>query len=305
MVYSELLHKISGHPEDPARLGLDLGLHSGIGEGLVSVGAVKVWLDGSGLGNTAARSDRPDSGRGDLVADPGALRELIIAADLSGWQVAVHAMGDTAVDLFLDALDTSASQRRLGSSSPRHRVEHGGLIRDDQVPRLAGHGILVATQPSFIAEFGDRLRETLLNDGRRVNESFRAASQLAAKIVVAGSSDRPVSSSTPLAGVQALVERRTDSGWLYGRDERLNVDEALRAYTYAGAYGAHLEHRRGVVLTGLDADFAILAEDPTRVDVDRIGDITVVGTILGGRPTNDPCGLLASMDSNRDDRSWR
>jgi predicted amidohydrolase YtcJ len=305
MVYSELLHELSGHADDTARLGLDLGLHTGIGDGLVSVGAVKVWLDGSGLGNTAARSDRFNAGRGDLVADPAALRELIVAADLSGWQVAVHAMGDTAVDLFLDALDISAPQRQVGDPNPRHRIEHGGLIRDDQVPRLAEHGIVVAIQPSFISEFGDRLRETLLDDGRRVDESFRAASLLGAKIVVAGSSDRPVSSSAPLAGVQALVERRTESGWCYGRDERLDVDEALRAYTHAGAYGAHLDHRRGVVQTGLDADLAILADDPTSIDVARIGEIAVVGTILGGRPTNDPAGILADMETHRDDGPWR
>jgi predicted amidohydrolase YtcJ len=305
MVYSALLHEIAGHAEDPARLGLDLGLHTGMGDGLVSIGAVKVWLDGSGLGNTAARSHRPDSGRGDLVADPDVLRELIVAADLSGWQVAVHAMGDTAADLFLDALDLSSSRRRLGSPSPRHRVEHGGLIRDDQVPRLAEHGIVVAVQPSFIPEFGDRLRETLLDGGRRVDESFRAASLLAANVVVAGSSDRPVSSSAPLAGVQALVERRTESGWLYGGRERLDVDEALSAYTHAGAYGVHLEHRRGVVRPGLDADLVILADDPTRVEVNRIGEIEVVGTILGGHPTHDPSGLLESMNHDRNDSPWR
>jgi predicted amidohydrolase YtcJ len=145
----------------------------------------------------------------------------------------------------------------------------------------------------------------LLDGGRRVDESFRAASLLAANVVVAGSSDRPVSSSTPLAGVQALVERRTESGWLYGSRERLDVDEALGAYTYAGAYGVHREHRRGVVGTGLDADFVILADDPTSVDVDRISGIEVVGTILDGHPTHDPSGLLESMNHDRDDSPWR
>jgi hypothetical protein len=301
MVYSELLHGLSGHADDQARLGLDLGLHTGLGGGLVSVDAVKVWVDGSGIGNTAATSDHADDGRGDLVAEPAALRDLIVRADLSGWQVAVHAMGDTAVELFLDALDVSAPQRRLGLLPRRHRIEHGGLIRDDQVPRLAAHGILVATQPSFLADFGDRLRETLLDGGRRVDESFRAASLLAAGVPVAGSSDRPVSSSAPLDGIQALVERRTESGWLYGGRERLDVEAALRAYTYAGAYGVHTEHRRGVVRTGFDADLVILANDPTTVETNRISDIAVVGTVLGGRATYDPTGLLAGVDDRRDE----
>jgi predicted amidohydrolase YtcJ len=301
MVYSELLHEIGGHTDDRARLGLDLGLHTGLGDGLVAISAVKVWVDGSGIGNTAAKSDQADGGYGGLVADPAALRDLIVEANMSGWQVAVHAMGDAAVDLFLDALDASAPHRRLGAPSPRHRVEHGGLIRRDQVPRLAAHGVLVATQPSFIPEFGDRLRETLLDGGVRVEESFRCASLLAADIPIAGSSDRPVSSSAPLDGIQAMVERLTESGWLYGGNERLSVEEAIVAYTYAGAYGVHAEHRRGVIRTGLDADFAVLADDPTTVDTQRIGEIAVVGTVLGGRPTHDPAGLLARATDIIDD----
>jgi predicted amidohydrolase YtcJ len=301
MVYSELLHDLGGHADDPARRGLDLGLHTGLGDDLVSIGAVKIWLDGSGIGNTAAKSDQVDGGRAGLVGEPAALRDAIVQADLSGWQVAVHAMGDTAVDLFLEALDLSAPRRRLGAPSPRHRIEHGGLIRDDQVARLAGHGVVVATQPSFIAEFGDRLRETLLDGGRRVDESLRVASLLAAGVPVAGSSDRPVSPSAPLAGIQALVERRTESGWVYGEGERLGVEEALTAYTVAGAYGVHAEHRRGLVRTGFDADFAVLAEDPTTVETQRIGEIPVVGTVLGGRPTHDPAGLLSGMADADDD----
>jgi hypothetical protein len=301
MVYSELLHALSGHPDDQAGLGLDLGLHTGLGDARVSVDAVKVWVDGSGIGNTAATTDHADGGRGDLVADPTELRDLIVRADLSGWQVAVHAMGDAAVDLFLEALDISAPQRRLGRLPRRHRIEHGGLVRDDQVPRLAAHGILVATQPSFLAEFGDRLRETLLDGGRRVGESFRAASLIEAGIEVAGSSDRPVSPSAPLDGIQALVERRTESGWVYGEHERLDVGAALRAYTYAGAYGVHTEHRRGVIRTGFDADLAILADDPTSVEAHRIADITVLGTLLGGAVTHDAAGLLAGLGESGDD----
>jgi predicted amidohydrolase YtcJ len=296
MVYSELLHGLRGHVDDPVRRGLDLGIHTGLGGDLVSIGAVKVWVDGSGIGNTAAASDKSDGGQGDLVADPAALRDLIVESDLSGWQVAVHAMGDAAVDLFLDALDRSAPQRRLGARSPRHRIEHGGLIRDDQVSRIAEHGVVVATQPSFITEFGDRLRETLLAGGSRVDESFRAASLLAAGVQVAGSSDRPVSPSAPLQGVQALVERLTETGWTYGAKECRDVEAALTAYTYAGAFGVHTERRRGSIRPGLDADLVVLAEDPTAVDTGMIGQIEVVGTMLGGRSTHDPRGLLRQLE---------
>jgi predicted amidohydrolase YtcJ len=300
MVYSELLHPIAGNADDPARLGLDLGLHTGLGDGMVSVGAVKIWLDGSGIGDTAARSNHADGGRGDLVADRSALHDQIVQAGRSGWQVAVHAMGDAAVDLFLDALDVleaeaGAGQRRLGNTTPRHRIEHGGLIRDDQVSRLASHGVFVATQPCFIAEFGDRLRETLLDGGRRVGDSFRVASLLAAGMAVAGSSDRPVSPSAPLAGIQAMVERLTETGWVYGDSGRVDLDTALRAFTLAGAYGVHAEHRRGMLRPGLDGDLVILADDPTTVEVARIGQIPVVGTLLGGRTTYDRSRLLEPL----------
>jgi predicted amidohydrolase YtcJ len=293
MVYSELLHELPRHNDDPVRRGIDLGVHTGLGDGWVSIGAVKIWLDGSGIANTAASTSKDDSGHGDLVGEPEALREMIIDAHASGWQVAVHAMGDTAVDVFLDALERCSEQPQLGSRAPRHRIEHGGLIRDDQVSRIARQGVAVVIQPSFIAEFGDRLRDTLLGGGARAAESFRAASLLSAGIALAGSSDRPVSTNSPLQGVQAMVERLTESGWAYGPAERLGVDAALSAYTYGGAYAARVEQFRGTLTGGRDADLVVLTDDPTKVQPECIGKVGVVATVVGGHPTYDPDGLFA------------
>lgn len=299
MVYSELLHELPRHIDDPVRRGLDLGIHTGLGDGWVSIGAVKIWLDGSGIANTAASTSKDDAGRGDLVGAPDALRAMIVDAVASGWQIAVHAMGDTAVDLFLDALEHSNVEPRLGTRPRRHRIEHAGLIRDDQVSRIASQGMAVVIQPSFITEFGDRLRDTLLGGGVRVAESFRAASLLSAGIALAGSSDRPVSTASPLQGVQALVERLTESGWAYGPAERLGVDAALSAYTYGGAYAAHAEQLRGILTGGHDADLVILTDDPTKVQLGCIGKIGVVATVVGGRPTHDPDGLFAENPARR------
>src|SRR5690606_32181220 len=144
----------------------------------------------------------------------------------------------------------------------------------------AAIGVCLVPQPRFITEFGDGMSEKLGAD--RTARSYPAASVLRAGAVLAGSSDRPVAPGAPLAIVQAFVERTTESGALYGPDERLSVGEALRACTAGSAeatgWGAH----KGVLQRGMLADLVVLGDDPHAVPTDRIGAIEVVATVLGG-----------------------
>jgi predicted amidohydrolase YtcJ len=286
MVYNELFHDLPHHPDDAARFGLDLGLHTGFGDARVRISAMKVWLDGAGSAGQAA-TDHDDSL---LVDDPRRLRRHVVAAHRAGWQVAAHAMGDHAVDLFLDALEEagpSAEVRRR-----RHRIEHGGLIRPDQLDRLRRLGVAVAIQPAFIPEFGATLARHFGAD--RVDWSIRAASLLAEGIVVAASSDRPVAPGAPLHGVQAMVERLTDGGEVYGAAERVSAETALRAYTAGAAYAAGFEHELGAITSRQLADLVVLDADPTVVETAEIGGIGVLATLLGGAATHDPGGLFAA-----------
>jgi predicted amidohydrolase YtcJ len=287
MVYNELFHDLPHHPDDPGTFGLDLGLHTGLGDDRVRISAMKVWLDGAGSAGKAAtgRDDDPDA---HLVDDPARLRRHVVAAHRSGWQVAAHAMGDRAVDLFLDALEEAGPVAEVRRR--RHRIEHGGLIRPEHLPRLRRLGVVVAIQPVFIGEFGDTLAHHFGAD--RVGWSIRAASLLGAGIVVAASSDRPVAPGAPLLGVQAMVERLTASGATYGADERVTAADALCAYTRGAAYAAGVEDRVGTVTAGRLADLVVLDADPMTVAAAQIAAVGVRATLVGGRAVHDPGRLL-------------
>ena len=266
MVHDAVLHQVRAHADDAVEQGLDLGLRTGVGDGWLEVGAMKIWVDG------AAGNDFDDS--------PEALRRSIVSGARGGWQVAAHAMGDRAVDLVLDALDEAGTR----PDGRPHRIEHGASIRPDQVARLADMGVAVAHQPSFLPTFGDRLSAT--------GDAYRLRSLLDAGVVVAGSSDRPVAPGPPLTGMQAMVERLTESGASFGPDERVDARTALRAYTAGGASAAGRAHRSGALRPGFDADVVVLAEDPVSVPTGRIGSVEVLATLVAGRPAYDPGGLF-------------
>lgn len=265
MVHDVVFHDVRAHPDDAFDQGLDLGLRTGVGDGWLEVGAMKIWVDGM-TGN-------------DLDDDPAALRSSIVAGARGGWQVAAHAMGDSSVDLVLDALE-QAGRRCPGRP---HRIEHGASIRPDQVARLAAMGVAVAHQPSFVSTFGDLLR-TVVDE----RDGLRLRSLLEAGVVVAGSSDRPVAPGSPLAGMQAMVERVTESGTPFGPDERVDARTALRAYTVGGAAAAGRAHRSGALRPGFDADMVVLAEDPVTVPTERLGAVKVLATLVAGAVAHDP-----------------
>jgi predicted amidohydrolase YtcJ len=301
MAHNELFHPLRAHPDDRIATGLDLGVRTGFGDEWLSLGAMKVWIDGSGLGHTAATTTpdgRPDGG---FDNDPDLLRQAIIDAHRGGWQVACHTIGDAALDLVLDAVEEASDAgpypARAGTT-PRHRIEHGVMVRPDQVARLARLGMTVVVQPLFVSEFGDPLLE-LLGGGHGAANYFRMRSLVDAGVPVVGSSDRPVAAGSPLRGIQQMVERKTAAGQILGPDECLTVTEALASYTAGGAHAAHAEAAWGALAPRRLADLVVLEDDPTAVDSDRIGDIGVVATVIGGRPVHDPSSLFGSVDGDR------
>lgn len=282
MVYSGMLHPVDAHPDDGLTVGLDLGLRTGFGDEWLSLGAMKIWLDGSGL---EPPPSGPDQG---FVDDPAHMTALIGAAHRAGWQVAAHAMGDAAVDLVLDAV--AAAQARHPRPAVRHRVEHCALVRPDQVGRLAALGMTAVPQPVFLPEFGDLFRRVF--GPTRTDWSFRVASLLEAGVPVAASSDRPVAPGAPLRGIQAMVERTTAKGRDYGAAERVDAATALGAYTRAGARAANQDRWSGRLCPGMRADFVVLSDDPVTVEPAAIGDLGVRATVVDGAAAHDPDGLF-------------
>jgi predicted amidohydrolase YtcJ len=290
MPVMDTLHPVPGHHEDGAAFGLDLGLRTGLGDDWLRIGPMKIFTDGSLIGHTAAMTadfaDLPGE-RGVLQGDRDDLVEAIVAAHRGGWRVAAHAIGDAAIDLVLDAYELA--QRTEPRVDTRHRIEHYGVSRPDQLTRTAALGVVPVPQGRFIGEIGDGMKRAL---GERSRYAYRLRSLLQAGLVVPGSSDRPVVDGRPLLGIHDMVNRRTESGAAFTLEETLTGEEAVRAYTWGSAYASKQEHDRGSLVPGHLADLAVLSDDPTRIAPDRIADIEVVATVIGGRVGYDTTGGL-------------
>ncbi|EHR53062.1 putative TIM-barrel fold metal-dependent hydrolase [Saccharomonospora marina XMU15] len=276
MPASEVLHPLPGDT-----VGLDLGLRPGFGDDLLRIGPMKIFTDGALSSRTAAVTE-PFIGHGGLGVlgdDPEVLRSRMLAAHRSGWRIAAHAIGDRAIDLTLDTLEEA--QRALPRPGVRHRIEHAGMVRPDQLPRMARLGVVPVPQARFLHEIGDTMAESV--GPQRVPWLYRHRSFLEAGLRVPGSSDRPcVGTGAPLSGMRSMVERRTKAGIELGAQERVGAKEALRAYTTHAAYASHQEHRRGKLARGTLADLVLLAEDPTTVASSKLADIEVLATFVAG-----------------------
>ncbi|MBT2526577.1 amidohydrolase [Streptomyces sp. ISL-99] len=283
MVAADALRPVAAHESDGIARALGLGLRTGFGDDWLSVGALKIYTDGGMMARTAALSS-PYHGlphAGQLQDDPEFLADTIVDGHLAGWQLAVHAIGDRAADLALDALERA--QRIRPRPGARHRIEHAGLVRPDQLPRFARLGAIAVVQPNFLRYFGDDYASVMGED--RAPWLYRGKGFLDHGITLVGSSDRPVTDGAPLRAIQFMVERASESGRVIGPDEGITVDDALRSYTVGGAFACHWDDRAGSLTPGKRADLVVLGDDPRRVDASRIGDIEVVTTFVDGRET--------------------
>lgn len=282
MVALEALHPVEANDADGVELGLDLGIRTGFGDDCLKVGAVKIFADGSLIGRTCFMREpfaNDPTNRGFLQMEASRLRSSILAAHRSGWQVATHAIGDAAVDLVIDAYEEALANHPV--TDHRHRIEHCGVTSPDAVKRIASLGIIPVPQGQFISEVGDGMAAAL--GPERIPRAYRMRSFLEAGIVLPGSSDLPVSSGRPLQGIQDMTNRRTASGFAFGPEETISVEDAIRAYTWGSAYATFFEQEVGILAPGMLADFVVLSEDPMTVDPDGIGDIAVLATAIGGR----------------------
>jgi hypothetical protein len=281
MVAADALHPVAAHADDDLTLGLDLGMRTGFGDDWLRLGPVKVFTDGSLIGHTAAMchdfADTPGN-HGYLQADAAALTATIVAAHAGGWRVAAHAIGDAAIDLALDAYEIALA--RHPRPDVRHRIEHFGVARPDQVQRAAELGVVPVPQARFVPEIGDGMLTAL--GPSRVPFAYRLRSLLDAGLILPGSSDRPVTIGAPLLGIQAMVARVTAAGLPFAPSEQITAREALRAYTLGSAQASHQEHRTGSLTVGKLADLTVLADDPTTIEPSRIGAIEVLRTMIGG-----------------------
>jgi predicted amidohydrolase YtcJ len=271
--------------------------------GRLAAEAVKIWADGGMSSRTAAIYGSypvPPYGSGILYFERDELTGMVRDFDARGFQVAIHAQGDRAIETVLDAyaavLGGGGAGSGLDSGSGaagnrlRHRIEHGGAMYPPLADRAAALGVVVASQPGFLSTLGDGFAAAF---GDRGDQLYAFGSWRRAGITVAGSSDAPVITADPLVGIRDAILRRTGDGLVLGPAERLPARDALELYTTQAAYAMHREGEIGSLEPGKLADFVVLDRSPLQADPERITDIRVLATVLDGTPVYQAESIFA------------
>lgn len=282
MPYLTTLHTIAEAEQAGHKLySLDLGLRSGMGDDFLRIGPSKVLSDGSLIGRSAFMCcdyDLDEGNRGFLQFPEGTLRERLIGAHLAGWQLAVHAIGDAALDLVMDIFEQA--QELAPRPDARHRIEHASVASDEQIARMASLGLIPVPQGRFIHELGDGVIRAMGEE--RAEIAYRVKGFLDAGIELPASTDAPVVDANPILNIASLVNRTTATGRPFGPEERITVAQAVRAYTVGSAHAVHEDSYKGTLDHGYLADFVVLSDDLFEIPVENLATVTVTATVVGG-----------------------
>jgi len=251
-------------------------------------GTIKGFLDGTIDAKTAAMFD-PYVGGGSGIPfwDQDDLNQTVALYDREGFQIMLHAIGDKAIHMALDAYEYAAKTN--GTSGRRHRVEHGELPRLDDLPRFKRLGVIASTQAMFASPDPTALQNfaVVLGPERASHaDAFKLYDDAGA--VQAFGSDWPVFPFTPLLGIYTATTRMTPEGTPAGGwypQNRISAEAALRHFTRDGAYASFAENIRGSLTAGKLADIVVLSADILTIPPEQIAKTKVLLTVMGGKDT--------------------
>ncbi len=262
----------------------NLGIRCGFGDSRLKVLGIKVFTDGS-LGARTALLSKPyaddPSTSGVATISEAELIKVVKEASEAGLQLAVHAIGDKAIDMVLKAYGEVGEYVR----SLRHRIEHASVIRPKQVIKASELGVAIAIQPHFVISDWwviDRV------GAERAPWVYPFKSIIDAGLMTGFSTDAPVEPINPWETVYAAVTRGAYEGiklYEFSRSEVLDAATALHHYTYGSAQLLHSEDEVGTLEVGKCADLIVIDRDPLKVSPEELRNVKVLGTMVGGEFT--------------------
>jgi len=265
-----------------------IGFSSDFGDEWLSYSGVKLQIDGGMTLRTAAmREGYPDDPdyRGTIVIDPPKFNALVAAANRYGWRVGVHAVGDAAIDTVLDAFELASNERSI--LDRRFIVIHGSLMQKDQMERAKRLGVRVDAQSSFLWEKAATVSKYL---GRATAERafpMRTMIDVMGLDAVAQGTDFPFNPLNPFVNMFIMVTRKDINGEIYGSREAISREEAIRLYTSSASRYSFSERRTGSIEAGKLADMVVLSDDIMEVPDEKLKEISVTRTIVGGKTVHE------------------
>jgi predicted amidohydrolase YtcJ len=279
----DLLHRVSYEASDDVlEAMITNGIETGFGDDVIKLGATfEHTCDGSFSERTMALSV-PYPGvepayYGNLTTTQDDLNAWVERVHRAGIQVNCHANGDVSIGMVLTAFERA--QQLFPRPDARPKITHCTLINDDLLRRIKAAGAVPAPFTSYGYYNTDKFH---FYGADLMARSMAYRSFADAGIVAAAGSDFGPGPFAPLMGIQGMVTRKGWNGETWGANQRISIDEALRVVTVNGAYASHEEAIKGSITAGKLADFVVLADDPHTVEPDKIKDIPIVRTVMGG-----------------------
>jgi predicted amidohydrolase YtcJ len=279
----ELLHRVSYEAEGPQLEAMIAGgMATGLGDEWIRLGATcEHTADGSFSERTMAMSvpyPGTSSGyKGNVTETQEDLNQWCERVHRAGIQLNCHANGDVAIDHVLSAYERALRLAPLRDARPK--ITHCTLITEDLVRRIKAIGAVPALFTSYAYYNPDKFH---FYGEELMKRCMAYRTLLDAGVPAAAGSDFDPGPFSPLMGIQGMVTRTGWNGEVWGANQRISVDEALRVNTINGAYATREESTKGSITAGKLADFVLLAEDPHTVDPSKIKDIKIVRTVVGG-----------------------
>ena len=248
-------------------------------------GLLKGFVDGSLGSHTAAfnesYTDKLDD-KGLFIIDEDSLFHWVSNADKVNKQVTVHAIGDRANNSLLNIYERIIKNN--GNKDRRFRIEHAQHLKKEDINRFSKLEVIASVQPYHAIDDG-RWAEELIGS-ERIKTTYPFKSLLDADVILVFGSDWPVAPASPIYGIYAAVTRQTlddknPGGWV--PEQKIDVEQAMIAYTKNAAYSSFDEKNKGTLEPGKLADFIILSDDLTAVEPEKIKDIIVLETYVGGK----------------------
>jgi predicted amidohydrolase YtcJ len=260
----------------------DAGVYTGFGDEWVRIGGVKYGADGSASERTM-RMSTPYVGTNDygiLTMTQKEIDDAVDDAHRNNWQIGIHANGDVTIDMVLKAYERVLKQ--WPHPDRRHRIEHCTLVNPDLLRRIKETGTIPTPFWTYVYYHGEKWSQY---GEEKAKWMFAHRSFLDYGIPVVGASDYGPGPFQPLMAIQSMVTRTDYRGRVWGANQKVTVDEALRIATANGARASYEEASKGTITAGKLADFVILEKDPHDVAPDTIKDIKIARTVVGGRTT--------------------